>query len=734
MAQQADPTVQDLIREEATRQGVPPELALSVAEQESGFNPTSIGPKLPSGESAVGTFQLLPSTATGLGVDPNHPLQNIQGGVKYLRQLLDKHQGNLEQTLAEYGGVKTDTSYVPGVLARMGKFTVAGAPTVGTGGPAPPPPSSSPLKPIASHNEVSPAPPPKPTFLADMLSGLDPRTSQGRRNLAGGIGAGVAVAAMPELSLPVMLARAASVAVPLAGAYVGGAAAEAGEQAVGAAGGAPPQPQAVQEAGRQQMGYEAAGQVVAWPLKAIGRRVLASTVSKNLSTGLSDALDAVKARLGMERTAVSPAQAGQLVEAVTHEGSRGIPGPAKQVKDQLGEAVGETAKSGPAVATAPIKTRLAELAEQITPMASHLQEPISVGGKVLPPEVAARVRERAVGGFETGLPPEHPLPRVLETVRDTIAEHDTIPFEEAHKLKRALDDAVTWDRGAKKQAEQITKGLRQTLRSEMAGHTPYDQATEAYSKVARLYSASGVEQLHKQILKDPESLVRQMNWQHPSQAQLVKDLTVDVSKGAGPYGAQQGEAAWNAVQAAWTHENLIAKGPATMASRMAQMEASNSGQQFIQTMYGDPAGQTVWQNLKDIGVQLEKVKADTAAFGESKLSRAAGPSSVARDLAYSALPGHPITKLGAMSRIVFGPDVKEMLQWASYATPRTQFLIQHVLTGPDPGMALTDFAKWWKVSGENPDRPMASHEPTPAATPPTGQGQTGPPPPRSLQP
>lgn len=117
-----DITVQDLIRQEATKAGVPPALALAIAEQESGFNPTVLGPKLPSGEQAIGTFQVLPSTAKSRGFDPNDPIANIRGGVGYIRELLDQNNGDLDAVLRTYGGVKTDTDYVPGVLKRLPKF------------------------------------------------------------------------------------------------------------------------------------------------------------------------------------------------------------------------------------------------------------------------------------------------------------------------------------------------------------------------------------------------------------------------------------------------------------------------------------------------------------------------------------------------------------------------------------------------------------------------------------
>ena len=175
--------VDELIRREAIAAGVPPELALAVAEQESRFNPTAVNPQaVAGGQHATGTFQLLPSTAKLLGVDPNNPVQNIQGGVKYLRQLMDRHQGDLNKVLAEYGGVKTDTTYVPQVMGRMPKFATGGAPGPVPGGPAP---------------AGGPPPPPPGTFAADhpylnaMVQGLDPHEQGGRRNIAGAVGGGV---------------------------------------------------------------------------------------------------------------------------------------------------------------------------------------------------------------------------------------------------------------------------------------------------------------------------------------------------------------------------------------------------------------------------------------------------------------------------------------------------------------------------------------------------------------
>lgn len=77
-------SVADLVRAEAARQGVDPNLALRVAGQESGFDQSAVSPK-----GAGGVMQLMPKTARGLGVDPTDLNQNIRGGVTYLKQQLD---------------------------------------------------------------------------------------------------------------------------------------------------------------------------------------------------------------------------------------------------------------------------------------------------------------------------------------------------------------------------------------------------------------------------------------------------------------------------------------------------------------------------------------------------------------------------------------------------------------------------------------------------------------------
>ncbi len=81
----------------ANRYGISPDLALAVAKAESGMNPNAV-----SNKGALGLFQLMPATASQLGVDANDPLQNIEGGVSYLSSLLNKYGGDTSLALAAY--------------------------------------------------------------------------------------------------------------------------------------------------------------------------------------------------------------------------------------------------------------------------------------------------------------------------------------------------------------------------------------------------------------------------------------------------------------------------------------------------------------------------------------------------------------------------------------------------------------------------------------------------------
>jgi len=86
------------IADAAKRNEIDPALLSTVIGQESGFQPRAV-----SSAGAMGLMQLMPETARGLGVrDPFDPAQNVEGGAKYLRGLIDRYHGRLDYALAAY--------------------------------------------------------------------------------------------------------------------------------------------------------------------------------------------------------------------------------------------------------------------------------------------------------------------------------------------------------------------------------------------------------------------------------------------------------------------------------------------------------------------------------------------------------------------------------------------------------------------------------------------------------
>ena len=97
-AQVPDTPISSLIDRSAQEQGLDPGLVRLVVQKESGFNPQAVSPK-----GAMGLMQLMPGTAAMLGVqDPFNPAQNIDGGVRYLKQCLERFDNNVCLALAAY--------------------------------------------------------------------------------------------------------------------------------------------------------------------------------------------------------------------------------------------------------------------------------------------------------------------------------------------------------------------------------------------------------------------------------------------------------------------------------------------------------------------------------------------------------------------------------------------------------------------------------------------------------
>lgn len=124
------------IAELSQRFDLSPSLLEAVVWQESRWRESAVSPA-----GARGLAQLMPGTARYLGVDPDDPLQNLEGGARYLREQLDRFDGDLEKALAAYnagpgrviraGGIpeiRETRLYVAAIMGRLANHSRADRP------------------------------------------------------------------------------------------------------------------------------------------------------------------------------------------------------------------------------------------------------------------------------------------------------------------------------------------------------------------------------------------------------------------------------------------------------------------------------------------------------------------------------------------------------------------------------------------------------------------------------
>ncbi len=106
--------INEIIDHAADRFNVDPDLIRGVIKAESNFNSHSTSPK-----GAKGLMQLMPATARDLGVkDPYDPYENVMGGTRYLKGLLDRYGGDIDRALAAYNWGMGNVEKYPGRLPR----------------------------------------------------------------------------------------------------------------------------------------------------------------------------------------------------------------------------------------------------------------------------------------------------------------------------------------------------------------------------------------------------------------------------------------------------------------------------------------------------------------------------------------------------------------------------------------------------------------------------------------
>ena len=101
-------STEEMLEAAADKYNVDPNLVKAIATAESDWNQNAI-----SSVGAIGVMQLMPETAAGLGVDPYDEQENIEGGAKYIRQMLDTFDGNVRKAVAAYNAG-------PGAVKRYG--------------------------------------------------------------------------------------------------------------------------------------------------------------------------------------------------------------------------------------------------------------------------------------------------------------------------------------------------------------------------------------------------------------------------------------------------------------------------------------------------------------------------------------------------------------------------------------------------------------------------------------
>jgi hypothetical protein len=323
----------------------------------------------------------------------------------------------------------------------------------------------------------------------------------------------------------------------------------------------------------------------------------------------------------------SAAGAGRAVNAVIQEGG------AAKARTLAGQAVDQAAESGPPVDITALKAQAQQVIEgQIRPPAESFprktpeglsNEEIAAQGGFSPKHIEEMRAQAAGQPSTTGVPttPEaqarakanldqltqavqsaqgeagqetlkHPAMGILSRIMNA---EDTVPFKDAHLWKVELDNSLrnTRDQSVRSQVANLTQkftgSLRQALRE--AGHQPYEEATAAYAKIAPLYTKGLAPRLKKLAVENPEAIVTLLTPGQPTKAKMLVDLLTTQAAEGGD--AEAGQAALNAVQAAWVRKRVIDGGIEKLGDRIDKIP-----QDFRQAFLSTPQATAVLDRLQ----------------------------------------------------------------------------------------------------------------------------------------
>lgn len=684
-------STEEIISALAAKENVPPYLALAVARKESGrtLNQNAVG----DGGLALGTFQLHAGAAKDVNVDRTDPMGNLQGGVKYLKLLSDKYKGDPLKILMAYNGGEgnLDRGTISPAAQAYAQEVMADVTLLA---------SQATRKRAAEPQTQSTqaAAPADQSWLDWGISGaksvasaFDPRSSEGRENLAGtaaGVGVGLATGGVGVLPwIATALAPAAAGALMAGGERALGTSGETADSVAGAA---------ASGAGRQLL-YEIGGRAMLWIPRKFTRAIFASRVAQAAEKGLEDQYS----KVFLEK-APSVVGAEQAVSKVVKGGA------AIEAKKIAGEAVEQAAETGPVVSMKPVKSALTKMVDTSKPASVYpgqsntknigftigrakdtLREAASAS--VNPADRArfsAFIAEQAA--LKEGDPRALPVSGILERVSKS---PDELAFKDAHSLKLLLDDRIKWQSTAKTIDERLAKGTRIALRRELSSHAPYNEATQAYQKIAPLYDARQTGgKLIKAAWSNPDAIAKALKADRPLAANAVKRLLVEQSAAGGD--AQSGLAAWDAVRSHFTYNNLVTGGAKNLSERVKTLVTEHP--EFAKTVYGDQAGQQVLSNLSVMGDAAKK-------FSESSFRDRVDPhlTNQAVDAVHALAGFHTPGGIRAGARtLLMSPKSSDFLEWVAYSPTTTKWFV-HAMLGPATTASAAMLMRAWNQTSDD---------------------------------